>query len=281
MLPSGIHWEMCMSSFLLKRISPPLKWHGGKWYLEQRIVGLMPQHTHYVEPFAGGLAVLLAKDPHGVSEVANDIDGHLSNFWQTLQREHTFGQFRRILEAVPFSESEWTNADLPSDDPVDRAVRFFIRCRQSLAGRMDCFAPLSRTRTRRAMNEQASAWLNAIDGLSAVHERLKRVVVLNRDAMEVIRQQDGRDTLFYLDPPYLSETRTVDDVYRHEMTAEQHANLLAAIRTCKGKVMLSGYRSDLYDGQLKEWSRHEFTIPNQAAGGKSKRRMTEVVWCNF
>src|SRR5438105_101804 len=150
------------------RVSPPLKWHGGKWYLAPKIVALMPKHLHYVEPFAGGLSVLLAKDPHGVSEVVNDVDRQLTNFWQIMQQERSFDSFRRILQAVPFSESEWKSADLPSQDPIEAAVRFFIRCRQSLAGRMDCFALLSRTRTRRAMNEQASAWLNAVEGLSAV-----------------------------------------------------------------------------------------------------------------
>src|SRR3989440_11889113 len=86
---------------------PPLKWHGGKHYLAGRIVALMPPHTHYVEPFAGGLAVLLAKDPDGVSEVVNDIDAGLTNFWRVLQDEETFTAFRRRLEAVPFSEAEW------------------------------------------------------------------------------------------------------------------------------------------------------------------------------
>lgn len=65
-------------------ISPPLKWHGGKHYLAKRIVALMPPHVHYVEPYAGGLSVLLAKDPEGVSEVVNDIHGDLTNFWQCL-----------------------------------------------------------------------------------------------------------------------------------------------------------------------------------------------------
>jgi len=85
--------------------------------------------------------------------------------------------------------------------PVHDAVSFFVECRMSLAGRGDQFAPLSRTRTRRGMNEQASAWLSAVDGLRAVHRRLRRVVVLNRPAIEVIQGQDGPDTLFYLDPP--------------------------------------------------------------------------------
>ncbi len=264
------------------RVSPPLKWHGGKWYLAPKIVAKMPAHTHYVEPYAGGLSVLLAKDPIGVSEVANDIDGRLSNFWRVLQDDVAFGRFKRVLEAVPFSETEWREAERDdSAEPVTKAVRFFIYCRQSLAGRMDCFAPLSRTRTRRGMNEQASAWLNAVEGLSAVHARLRRVAILNRDALDVIRQQDGEQTLFYLDPPYLSETRTAENVYSHEMGTDQHARLLDAIRNCDGRVMLSGYPSSLYDERLKDWNRHMFVLPNQAASGKQKRRMTEVVWCNF
>ncbi|MDE2097198.1 MAG: DNA adenine methylase [Patescibacteria group bacterium] len=267
----------------LKRVSPPLKWHGGKWYLAPKIVALMPPHTHYVEPYAGGLSVLLAKEPSGVSEVINDIDGRLTNFWRVLQQENLFQRFRRTMDAVPFSELEWRDAESwdGGSDPVADAAAFFVKCRQSLAGRMNCFATLSRTRTRRGMNEQASAWLNAVDGLAAVHARLKRVAILNRDALDVIRQQDGPDTLFYLDPPYLGETRSAADVYAHEMNAEQHDELLAVIRECKGRVMLSGYASEAYRRGLPGWPRHEFVVPNQAAGGKRKRRMTEVVWCNY
>jgi DNA adenine methylase len=76
------------------RLTSPLKWHGGKHYLAARIVALMPPHLHYVEPYAGGLAVLLARDPEderlflsphrGVSELVNDLDGRLTNFWRVL-----------------------------------------------------------------------------------------------------------------------------------------------------------------------------------------------------
>lgn len=260
----------------------PLKWHGGKWYLAPKIVALMPLHTHYVEAYAGGLSVLLAKDPDGVSEVANDIDGSLSNFWRVLQQEDTFARLLRVLEAVPFSEREWHKSRKRElTDPVERAARFFINCRQSLAGRMASFAPLSRTRTRRGMNEQASAWLSAIEGLPAVHARLKRVAILNRDAIDVIRGEDGPATLFYLDPPYLKETRAAANVYAHEMPDDDHQSLLDVITNCAGHVMISGYRSALYDRLLATWTRHEFVLPNQAAGGKQKRRMTEVVWCNY
>lgn len=275
-------------------LTPPLKWHvdGGKHYLAARIVALMPPHRHYVEPFAGGLAVLLAKDPEGVSEVVNDVDAELTNFWAVLRDEQLFIQFRRQVEAVPFSESEYaaaTGEDFGGLHPncghcrTRRAVMFFVRCRQSLAGRMEGFAPLSRTRTRRGMNEQASAWIGAVEGLPAVHARLRRVVVLCRDALEVIHQQDGPDTLFYLDPPYLAETRTAPRVYRHELTECEHENILRTLRFVRGRFVLSGYPHPLYDAAAREngWHAVDLDVPNNAAGGTAKRRMTERLWLNF
>lgn len=267
-----------------KSLVPPLKWHGGKHYLARKIVELMEPHTHYVEPFAGGLSVLLAKSPDGVSEVVNDLDGRLTNFWRVLRGSETFADFARIVETVPFSEREWNDAaeSLDDSDPVCRAVAFYIRCRQSLAGRMDSFAPLSKNRTRRDMNEQASAWLTAVEGLAAVHSRLKRVAILNRSAIQVIRKEDGPKTLFYCDPPYLHATRSAREVYgEFEMTESDHRQLLTALCECRGKVLLSGYPSKLYDRTLQDWTRHTFDLPNNAASGKEKKRETEVVWCNF
>jgi DNA polymerase-1 len=266
------------------KLTGPLKWHGGKSYLAKQIVALFPAHTHYVEPYAGGLAVLLAKDPEGVSEVANDLNGDLTNFWGTLRDEASFERFRRMAEATPFSETAWqeAGAHLADPDPVVRAFAFFVRVRQSMSGRGDCFAPLSRNRTRRGMNEQSSAWLNAVEGLAAVHERLKRVAILNRPAIEVIKSQDGPGTLFYCDPPYVHSTRATTREYgEHEMTEADHVELLKALRACKGKVALSGYRSALYEGELAGWARHEFEMANHAAGGAAKRRVTECLWVNW
>jgi DNA adenine methylase len=262
------------------------------------IIALMPRHLHYVEPYAGGLAVLLEKDPfdkskywgkkgyeQGTSEVVNDIHGALTNFWRVLQREETFAAFQRRVEATPFSEIEWEEAaarEQPNGDlDVEAAVAFFIRCRQSRAGGFKDFATLSRNRTRRHMNEQASAWWTCVEGLPAVSARLRRVVVLNRPALDVIRQEDGPKTLFYLDPPYLHETRATPGTYQHEMTKAEHRELLAAIKNCTGKVMLSGYPNTLYDTQLARWRRQDFSIDNKAAGGKAKRTMTESLWMNF
>jgi DNA adenine methylase len=278
--------------------SAPLKWHGGKGYLAPKIIALMPRHVHYVEPYFGGGAVLLHRDPadksmwlpphKGVSEVVNDLNGELMNFWRVLQHPHMFNKFQRLMQGTPFAEPEWIKAALMLGekelvDDLNRARYFFVACRQSMSGRMKDFTPLTRRRVRAKMNEQASAWLSAVEGLPAVHERLKGVVILNRDALDVIRQQDGPDTLFYLDPPYLHETRATTGEYEHEMDEEAHNSLLCRLSDIQGKFILSGYRSALYDAWAKNfrWHRIDVDIPNNAAAGKKKRRMTECLWLNY
>ncbi|HUW35249.1 MAG TPA: DNA adenine methylase [Planctomycetota bacterium] len=270
----------------------------------------MPPHLHYCEPYFGGGAVLFARDPErdwfiddawklangdkvpselrGCSEVANDIDRELMNFWDVLRDDALFEQLVRKVEATPFSE-EMFNASLLvarhplSKSPVSRAYCFFIRYRQSRQGLGKDFATLSRNRTRRGMNEQASSWLSAIEGLPEAHERLKRVVILNGDALDAIRQQDDPRTHFYCDPPYLHETRTATDCYEHEMTEDDHFRLLRALSIIKGTFQLSGYHSGVYNGFAKRhgWRCVEFDLPNNASGRKTKERKTECLWMNY
>jgi len=288
-------------------MNAPLKWHGGKHYLAKKIVALMPPHIHYVEPHFGGGAVLFARDPErdwlhghesetksagrlvagerGCSEVVNDIDGDLTNFWDILKSPALFGEFQERLRMTPLSEKEYQRAsrDFWGDTKFNRAIGFFIRYRQSRQGLGEDFATLSRNRTRRGMNEQASAWLSAIEGLPEAHERLRRVVILNQDAIGVICKQDGLRTLFYCDPPYLQSTRTVKEAYRYEMTEADHEVLLRTLGKIKGKFQLSGYLNSLYEYHAGRngWQRVDFDLPNNAAGGKKKRRMVESLWMNY
>jgi DNA adenine methylase len=282
----------------------PLKWHGGKGDLATKIIQLMPPRCinpnkpdhddpgwlHYVEPYFGGGAVLLANDPEGISEVVNDLNGDLINFWKVLQDEDKFAKFVRRVQATLFSEPTYNDvvavaamAEIPPTDDWLRAWSFFIRCRQSLSGRMKGFTGITKTRTRGGMNGEVSAWLSCIDGLPAVHARLKRVLVLNRLALDVIKAHDGPRTLFYLDPPYLHETRATTGEYEHEMTDADHGELLDTLATIKGRFLLSGYHSDLYDKVATRhgWRIVEINCPNNAASGKEKRRMIECVWMNY
>ncbi|SMP74887.1 DNA adenine methylase [Neorhodopirellula lusitana] len=290
----------------MTKLTQPLKWHGGKYYLRKWIVDLMPPHLHYVEPFFGGGGILLARDTDrdwmatgghkltsaekGCSEVVNDLHGELINFWRVLQDANDFEFFQKRIALTPFSEAEFDQAlelsrasDIDSVSPVDRAVQFFIMARQSRQGLMRDFATLSRNRTRSRINEQVSAWLNVIEGLPDVHQRLRDVVILNQPAIDVIRKQDGPKTLFYCDPPYVHETRSTTGEYAFEMSADEHTELLETLSGIQGKFMLSGYPSELYTRwELKQnWTRHDFQIDNKAAAGKVKQKKTECLWCNF
>jgi DNA adenine methylase len=121
-----------------------------------------------------------------------------------------------------------------------------------------------------------------VDGLAAVHARLRPVVLEDLPALDVIRREDTPATLFYLDPPYFHPTRATTTEYgAFELTEADHRELLDTLLRVRGRVMLSGYPSTLYDRALAGWTRHTFDLPNHASGAKAKGRETEVLWCNF
>lgn len=223
-----------------------------------------------------------------MSEVVNDLNSDLANFWKILACPVQFPNFLREIQATPLSQQHFNEAGEilsrhSGADELGRAVNFFIRARQSHAGTFKGFTSLTRSRTRRGINGNASEWLGAVDGLPEVHARLRPVVILNRDAMAVIRQEDTTRTLFYLDSPYHPDTRVSKKAYACEMTTEQHDQLFALVVTLKGKVILSGYHCPLYDQlhQKHGWRLIEFDIANHASGGATKRRMVECLWMNY
>lgn len=267
-----------------------LRVHGGKSYLAKRIIGLLPpRDTWHLwrEPFFGGGAVTLAMDHEGLSEAVNDLNCDITNFWRVLQTPSTFFQFYCRIANTPFSEHEWMDAMSDDGAWVDRCVTsactFFIRCRQSRQGLMRDFSTPTR-RVRRGMNENVSAWLSAVEGLPEVHARLKRIEIRNMDACEFIEKYDDPQAVFYCDPPYLHETRsTGGGEYRHEMTTDDHVQLLDCLGEIKGRFLLSGYHSGLYDATAKasNWNRVDIQIDNKASGRKSKELKTECVWRNY
>jgi len=192
-----------------------------------------------------------------------------------------------MAEATPFSREVFEDAcnigPEVCQDPVMLAWAFFVRCRQSRAGTFKGFTQLSRNRLRRGINGNASEWLGAIGRLPNVHARLQPVVIENLPALKIIKREDGPGTLFYIDPPYLHETRVSTDAYAFEMSMDDHCQLLDLLGGIKGKFMLSGYKHAVYmDRMIRHvWTLHSFELPNNAARGREKRRMTECLWRNY
>lgn len=269
---------------------PVLHWHGGKKKQAKRIIKYFPPHRRYVEPYGGAASVLLAK-PRVYAEVYNDLDNTLVSLFRVLRDLPMAAELIRQLELTPFARAEFNQAYEPTDDPIERARRTIARSFMGFGS--DSTAGHYRTGFRSNTTHQGTTpardWMRYPDGLRAIVERFQGVVIEQKPAIDVMRKYDGEDTLLYLDPPYLPETRTQDNrrrrcgpgcapstVYTHELTQADHVELLDAARALRGMVILSGYPSSLYDQALPDWRR----VEAQALADGARKR-TEVLWINL
>ena len=264
-----------------KIIRPPVKWHGGKYYLAKRIIALFPQHRIYLEPFGGAASILLNKSPVEI-EAYNDLDLTVSRLFCVLQKNGR--EFVDQLQFVPYSQYEFERAATYPDGASDleKAVCDFIRWRQSFGGQGKTWSYTTK-RARGGRAGDVNAWWTAIDQLPYIIERLKNVQILHQPAIKAIKRFDNPEALIYCDPPYLHETRNPNsrDVYGIEMTTEEHIELGEVLNKCKSKVVISGYPSTLYSKLYKSWRKIEFDIANHSAGGRKKNRKCETLWFNW
>jgi DNA adenine methylase len=262
-------------------LRPPVKWYGGKRYLASRIIEKFPPHRVYLEPFGGGASVLLNKPPVDV-ETYNDLDQRITRLFQVLRDQGE--RFVQSVSLIPYSQVEFDRAaNYPTNaSTLDMAVCDFVRWRQSFGGRGQSWS-YTTSRARGGMAGDVNGWWTAIDMLPLIINRLRRVQITCQPALEAIERFDQPDGLIYCDPPYLHETRSKGstDVYRVEMTDEDHRSLASTLKRCKAKIALSGYPSPLYEELYSDWRCVQFDIANHASGGKSKARERECLWLSF
>lgn len=234
----------------------------------------MPKHRVYVEPYGGAMSVLLRKLP-GYAEIYNDLDGDVVNLFRVLRSERASELVKKI-NMTPFARDEFVEAYAPTDDEVERARRLVIRSFMGFGSNGHNKATGFRANSNRSGSTPAHDWTNLPANLKLIVERLSGVIIENKDAMAVMSQHDGAETLHYVDPPYVFATRSDNsDDYAHEMTDDDHAQLLAFLPQLMGFVMLSGYPSEAYDAALQGWKR----ITKKALADGAKDR-TEVLWIN-
>ena len=248
-----------------------LKYPGAKNRLAPWILSFIPEHKVYLEPFAGSLAILLNKKRSHI-ETVNDLDGEIVNFFRVMR--DTPGTLNWLLKETPYSREEYSHAYEHCLDPLERARRFVIRCWMGF-GAGNHYRNGFRSGQQSNSPNPAKAWARLPQTITLASERMQGVQIEHMDAVELIRRYDTEDVFIYADPPYLPETRK-GYLYKHEMSLEQHRELLQVLSAHSGKILLSGYDNELYDSLLPGW--HKVQKATQAECGL---RRTETLWMNY
>ena len=191
--------------------------------------------------------MLLAKPPAEV-DVYNDIDQALYDFFVTLADPAEFERFYRRVALLPYSRQLYNECRCTwqeQEDRLERVWRWFVVARQSFSGAFANSWSSNVTSSQRGMAATASRWLSCLEDLPLIHARLQRVQIECADWRVILERYDTPETLFYLDPPYVPETRRGGG-YKHEMSTEDHIELVERLLQISGMAVLSGYPTDVY-----------------------------------
>lgn len=262
--------------------SPVLRYHGGKYRLAPWVMQFFPMHDTYVEPFGGAAGVLLQK-PRVYAEIYNDLDAAVVNFFRVLRDPFMRARLIEKVMLTPYARDEFIDAWNPSQDPIEEARRLCIRAQMGFgsAGATKGVTGF-RIDTKREYGTAQHLWTTYPQALAEAGARLTGVLIENRPAIQVMQQHDNARALHFVDPPYVHSTRVRGEgklrYYRHEMSDEQHVELLQALYDLRGYVVLCGYDNAIYRQYLKNWESHQTTARISAGRGGTTR--TETIWLN-
>lgn len=259
----------------------PFRYYGSKALLMRKFVPLFPNHDIYVSVF-GGSAADIAKKPPSRQEVYNDISTTLTTFFRVVandeQRSRLIAGLQSLVPSRLLYEDMRAICRDGSNDPVRVAVAFYY-CQLWSYGGIDPSARTRRCFTVSSLRPVPYRWRAARQHLIAVGRRFRNVLVENRTWKEIVAKFDHPKSLLYMDPPYHHSTRRSLDGYRHEMSGEDHEELLRALQGVESHVMLSGYDCELYREYLGSWRRVDFPVKCGASPNRAPR--IETVWLNY
>ena len=253
------------------RLGCVLKYPGAKNRLAQWIVSFIPEHKVYLEPYFGSGAVFFNKKKARI-ETINDLDRNVYIFFKVL-RENP-GELIRGLELTPFGRNEYNEAFRNTDDEIETARRFAVRCWQGF-GCSNVYKNGFRSSQQSVSPQTTKQWIELPERLRIAAERLREAQIENLPAVELLKRYDTKDVFIYLDPPYLHGTRK-KYLYKHEMKDMEHILLLEMIKNHPGKVLISGYDNEMYNTILKGWNKAQ--TETQAENGLKR---TETLWYNY
>lgn len=254
-----------------------LRYPGSKQRIAPWIISQMPKHHSYLEPYCGGINVLLNKEPSRI-ETINDLDDDVINLFRVIQDSGTREELIRRVVLTPYARAAYDNAfpenseELPA---VERAKNFLIRSGMGYGFRLCEKTGWKRDVYAREAAYAVRYWNDMPEVIANVAQRLKMVQIEHRPAVEMIKAFNHDNVLIYADPPYVLSTRS-RKMYQHEMTDQDHIEMLEALLQHTGPVMLSGYDNEIYNTYLADWRKK--SIPARAERSLPR---TEYLWMNY
>lgn len=257
---------------------------GGKNRMKNKIIQFLnTPHNNDCEACVGSASIALNKPPSKL-ETINDKCQHIINFLNVLRTRES--ELIRSVYLTPWSRDVFnlSNTNIELLDELEWARLFYVRVRQG----------------HNSLPKQGSGWKfcktftnnfphppkahkKAALGLFEIAERLLDFQVESLDILDFIEKYDFEGNLIYIDPPYLKQSRSTNtDFYNHELSYEDHEKLVKRIAMCKAKVLISGYKSELYFNHLKHFNFHEFkTEKASSSRNKTDRQTSECLWFNY
>lgn len=236
-----------------------LKYPGSKWNIARQLVSMIPEHHSYVEPYFGSGTILFNKPVSNI-ETINDLDSDVTNLFLCIQEDSE--RLSRMIMTTPFSREVYDSAfnfeEIIGEEPYWKALLFLIKCWQGHGFRTNGYKVgwkndvVGRERAYALWN-----WYRLPKWIIDIAERLRKVQIENRPAIEVIERFNYKNVFMYLDPPYVLGTRNGKQ-YKHEMSNAEHEDMLKKILQSDAKIMISGYESDMYNDYLKNWTKKTF-----------------------
>ena len=252
-------------------IGPILKYPGSKWRLADWIIFHMPRHKTYLEPYLGSGAIFFNKPPSDV-ETINDISGSIVNLFRIIRERPQ--ELATLINFTPWSRDEYNFSYEQTEDDLENARRFLIRCWQAFGTKTNAKTGWRNDIGARKYINMPDQWRMLPERILVAADRLRDVQIENQPAVKLIERYKFDYVLIYADPPYPLSTRH-GKMYANEMTDEDHVELLNVLDRHPGPVILSGYACELYDMRLRHWERK--THIARAEKGLTRQ---EVLWLN-
>lgn len=249
-----------------KRVYAAWGWPGGKYYMANRIIEHIPYGNRYVDVFGGAGSILLALPRYPV-EIFNDLDRGLVNMMMTLADEEMWERLKLKVSLTPYSREVWDLArtrlrsgkyEYKEMPDLDWAYTWYIVQKQSFGGNHAagwgvCKKPVT------GWAPNVLSYLNALDRMEAIHNRIMSVQVENLDFRKIFEKYDngGPDTVIFCDPDYPNTS----EVFVHSMTEDDHHKLTDLLLRSNSSCLLTTYYHESIHGPLMKagWKKIDWT----------------------